>query len=181
MSAIWCCAISRRAYKNPCAGATSSLVWVGMNSRSCFRRRRTPSAAFAVAGRIDHCIRQPLLVEGMCFRLSASIGIALHPQHGQRRASAALRRHGHVHSQAGQARHRPLRSRLRGGDREGLCAAVRAGSGDRAGRAGFALSAQDSTFALSSSLGSRRWCAGSTRTMACCRQPSSSRSRSAPT
>ena len=40
--------------------------------------------AFAVAGRINHCIREPLLVEGMCFKLSASIGIALHPQHGRK-------------------------------------------------------------------------------------------------
>jgi diguanylate cyclase (GGDEF)-like protein/PAS domain S-box-containing protein len=46
-------------------------------------------SAFAVAGRIIHCVRQPLLVEGMCFRLSASIGIALHPQHG-RKASHLL-------------------------------------------------------------------------------------------
>jgi diguanylate cyclase (GGDEF)-like protein/PAS domain S-box-containing protein len=42
------------------------------------------TAAFAIAGRINHCLRQPLLVEGMCFRLSASIGIALHPQHGHK-------------------------------------------------------------------------------------------------
>jgi diguanylate cyclase (GGDEF)-like protein/PAS domain S-box-containing protein len=41
-------------------------------------------AACNVAGRINHCVRQPLLVEGMCFRLSASIGIALHPQHGRK-------------------------------------------------------------------------------------------------
>jgi diguanylate cyclase (GGDEF)-like protein/PAS domain S-box-containing protein len=40
------------------------------------------SAAFAIAGRINHYLRQPLLIEGRCFRLSASIGIALHPQHG---------------------------------------------------------------------------------------------------
>jgi diguanylate cyclase (GGDEF)-like protein/PAS domain S-box-containing protein len=40
--------------------------------------------AFAVGGRINHCLRQPLLVEGMSFRLSASIGIALHPQHGHK-------------------------------------------------------------------------------------------------
>ena len=40
------------------------------------------TAAFAIAGRINHCLRQPLLVEGMCFRLSASAGVALHPQHG---------------------------------------------------------------------------------------------------
>jgi diguanylate cyclase (GGDEF)-like protein len=42
------------------------------------------TAAFTIAGRINHCLRQPLLVEGMCFRLSASIGIALHPQHGHK-------------------------------------------------------------------------------------------------
>src|SRR4029453_17648757 len=41
-------------------------------------------AAATVAGRINHCVRQPLLVEGMRFRLSASIGIALHPQHGRK-------------------------------------------------------------------------------------------------
>ena len=41
-------------------------------------------AACAVAGRINHRIRQPLLVEGMCFRLTASIGIALCPQHGRK-------------------------------------------------------------------------------------------------
>jgi diguanylate cyclase len=41
-------------------------------------------AAATVAGRINHCVRQPLYVEGMCFRLSASIGIALHPQHGRK-------------------------------------------------------------------------------------------------
>ena len=40
--------------------------------------------AATVAGRINHCVRQPLLVEGMCFRLSASIGIALHPHHGRK-------------------------------------------------------------------------------------------------
>jgi diguanylate cyclase (GGDEF)-like protein/PAS domain S-box-containing protein len=42
------------------------------------------NAAFAIAGRINHCLRQPLLVEGMRFRLSASIGVALHPQHGRK-------------------------------------------------------------------------------------------------
>jgi diguanylate cyclase (GGDEF)-like protein len=42
------------------------------------------TAAFAIAGRINHCVRQPLLVEGMCFQLSASIGVALHPQHGDK-------------------------------------------------------------------------------------------------
>ena len=41
-------------------------------------------AAFAIAGRINRCLRQPLHVEGMYFRLSASIGIALHPQHGRK-------------------------------------------------------------------------------------------------
>jgi diguanylate cyclase (GGDEF)-like protein/PAS domain S-box-containing protein len=41
-------------------------------------------AASNVAGRINRCVRQPLLVDGMCFRLSASIGIALHPQHGRK-------------------------------------------------------------------------------------------------
>ncbi len=41
-------------------------------------------AAAAVAGRINRCVRQPLLVEGMRFSLSASIGIALHPQHGRK-------------------------------------------------------------------------------------------------
>jgi diguanylate cyclase (GGDEF)-like protein len=41
-------------------------------------------AAATVAGRINHRVRQPLLVEGMRFRLSASIGIALHPQHGRK-------------------------------------------------------------------------------------------------
>jgi diguanylate cyclase (GGDEF)-like protein/PAS domain S-box-containing protein len=40
------------------------------------------SAAFTVAGRINHRLRQPLLIERRCFTLSASIGIALHPQHG---------------------------------------------------------------------------------------------------
>ena len=40
--------------------------------------------AFAVAGRINQCLRRSLLVEGMSFRLSASIGIALHPQHGRK-------------------------------------------------------------------------------------------------
>jgi diguanylate cyclase (GGDEF)-like protein/PAS domain S-box-containing protein len=42
------------------------------------------TAAFAIAGRINHCLRQPLFVEEMCFRLSASIGVALHPQHGDK-------------------------------------------------------------------------------------------------
>jgi diguanylate cyclase (GGDEF)-like protein/PAS domain S-box-containing protein len=42
------------------------------------------TAAFAIAGRITHCLRQPLYVDGMCFRLSASIGVALHPQHGDK-------------------------------------------------------------------------------------------------
>ena len=42
------------------------------------------TVAFAIAGRINHCLRQPLLVERMCFRLSASIGIAHHPQHGRK-------------------------------------------------------------------------------------------------
>ena len=87
--------------------------------------------AFAVAGRIDHCIRQPLLVEGMCFRLSASIGIALHPQHGHTA--------GHLLHSADTAMYAAKRDRLRialydfrlrDGNREGLCAAVRAESGD---------------------------------------------------
>jgi diguanylate cyclase (GGDEF)-like protein/PAS domain S-box-containing protein len=42
------------------------------------------AAAFAIAGRVIHCLRQPLLVEGLSFRLSASVGIALHPQHGRK-------------------------------------------------------------------------------------------------
>jgi diguanylate cyclase (GGDEF)-like protein len=40
------------------------------------------STALAIAGRVNHCLRQALLVEGLRFRLSASIGIALHPQYG---------------------------------------------------------------------------------------------------
>ncbi len=41
-------------------------------------------AAATVAGRINHCLGQPLVVEGISFRLSASIGIALCPQHGRK-------------------------------------------------------------------------------------------------
>jgi diguanylate cyclase len=61
--------------------------------------------AFAVAGRIDHCIRQPLLVEGMRFRLSASIGIALHPQNGPTA--------GHLLHSADTAMYTAKRDRLR--------------------------------------------------------------------
>jgi diguanylate cyclase (GGDEF)-like protein/PAS domain S-box-containing protein len=39
-------------------------------------------ACMAIAGRINRSLRRPLLVEGTRFRLSASIGIALHPQDG---------------------------------------------------------------------------------------------------
>ena len=122
--------------------------------------------AATVAGRINHCVRQPLLVEGMCFRLSASIGIALHPQHG--------RKAGNLLHCADTAMYTAKRDRLvialydpeleaaLGRDvvlRHELKRAIEQGE--------LVLHYQPrSTCAPCSRSGSRRWCAGSTRTTA---------------
>ena len=138
---------------------------------------RRPGDAEALAGKLLRQFAEPFAVDGHSFHVSASLGIALFPRDGGdaeallRGADLALYR-----AKAEGRGHVPL---LRAGHGRGgpgaSPARARAALGARAGRVRPALPAAARPRAPAGSSGSRRWCAGATRSAGWCCRASSSR------